>query len=273
MKKALLVLLGLAAAWGGGTAYVAARVMRTDEERARQNAAVVELGEKQAAEVRGIDSAGASLKDACAGKLPPGPARSLIEYVVRLPADERPGSTDAPRLDGLLCEVTDNGSDYLEHEPMDPPQPLLGWGAQLARAASPDDWARRLDEAAEFAGRTAQLRFVAITAFSELTPARSRVDLLGQGGVFDPGHSRYRTRVVAFPSGQTVCEGSGEGRLQQKEVIGHGGSAEDARSQLERKLGQAWVAATVASPLDDLCEAGGKSLCFATDLALDAPDW
>ena len=68
-------------------------------------------------------------------------------------------------------------------------------------------------------------------------------------------------------------EGAGDGRLEMKKVIGHGSSAGDARSQLERKLADAWVEATVASPLDDLCEVGGKGLCEATRLEIDAPDW
>jgi hypothetical protein len=84
--------------------------------------------------------------------------------------------------------------------------------------------------------------------------------------------------VVTFPSGSLVCEGVGKGRMVAK-VIGHGRARDSfdaktaARSDLERKLEEKWVRATLGSPLEDVCEAGGEKLCFSARLMTDGPDW
>jgi hypothetical protein len=273
MKKVLLGLLVLAVLYGGGVVYVASRLEAASAARATQDAQVAALGEKVAAEVRAIDSQGASLKEACAGKLTEGGARSLVEYALALPEGERPSLDGESSFAAQICALTDTGSQYLEMTPMDPPRPRRGWDVALARSVSPDDWARLLEGAADDRALYDELRYVLVAHFSDLTPARIELDLAGQGTTFDPGRSRYRARVISFPGGETVCQGTGEGRLEQKEVIGRGSSAASALGQSERKLADAWHKATVASPLHDLCATGGKSLCFATNLAVDAPDW
>jgi len=273
MKKILLGLLVLLVLYAAGVGYVGSRLKGAWAARERQNAQVAALGEKVAVEVSAIDATGATLKDACKGKLTAGSRGTILEYVVKLSEGDRPALDGAPRLDGLICRMTWVETAYLEQEPMDPPRPSYGWDVALGHAVSPDDWSRELEKASRWQGITGALRYVAVTHFSELRPATPTFDLSGESKTFQPGGSRYRTRVVAFPSGATVCEGTGEGRLKQKEVIGHGGSTEDARSAMVRKLGGTWAEATVASPLDDLCDVGGKELCSATDLEIDAPDW
>jgi hypothetical protein len=91
-------------------------------------------------------------------------------------------------------------------------------------------------------------------------------------------HPRVRERVDRDDDERQIERVEGvlakqAGRLEQKEVIGRGSSAASALGQSERKLADAWHKATVASPLHDLCATGGKPLCFATNLAVDAPDW
>lgn len=273
MNRLLLIPLALGVGYLGGVVYVGAQLRGVSAARAQQAAAVAALGEKAAEEIAALDAAGPSLKDACRGKLAAGPPRSLVGYALKLPEAERPTLEDAPRLVGVLSAMTDNESTYLEDEVLDPPAPPVAWDLALSRAVSPDDWGRLMEEAARRQEYTGHLRYVAVTRFSELQPARASFDLAGEGGTYDAGHSRYRTRVLAFPGGATVCEGSGEGRFLQKEVIGRSGSAAGARDALTRKLDRAWLEATLATPLDDLCETGGKDLCFATNLELDGPDW
>lgn len=273
MNRLLLIPLALGVGYLAGVVYVGARLRGVSAARAQQVATVAALGEKAAEEVAAIDPAGPSLKDACRGKLAAGPRRSIVGLALAVPEGDRPRVEGGPRLAGLVSAMTDGESTYLEESPLDPPESPMGWDLALVKAVSPGDWSRLLENAARKQQYTQQLRYVAVTHFSELQPARASFELGKKGGTYDAGHSRYRTRVVAFPGGATVCEGSGEGRFLQKEVIGRSGSAEGARAALERKLDQAWLEATLVTPLDDLCETGGKDLCFATNLELDGPDW
>jgi hypothetical protein len=85
-------------------------------------------------------------------------------------------------------------------------------------------------------------------------------------------------KVVSFPDGKPVCEGAGKGRMVEK-VIGHGKAKSDfdaqseAEHNLERKLEEKWREATLGSPLQDLCAAGGEKLCSMTELMTNGPDW
>lgn len=61
--------------------------------------------------------------------------------------------------------------------------------------------------------------------------------------------------------------------LKLPKVTGHGGSLGDAASDSERKLSDDWAEATIASPLDDLCELIGKELCLATNMEVEPIDY
>jgi hypothetical protein len=146
----------------------------------------------------------------------------------------------------------------------------------LSRRAEFYEWPRDLEDRAEKAAETAELKYVAVALFSDLSPAS--LPFLREDGTFDAGRAEYRVRVVTFPSGSLVCEGVGKGRMVAK-VIGHGRARDSfdaktaARSDLERKLEEKWVRATLGSPLEDVCEAGGEKLCFSARLMTDGPDW
>ena len=134
---------------------------------------------------------------------------------------------------------------------------------------SPDDWSRHLEYAATSRSRTEAVKYVVLTSFLSLRAPS--VSLMGD--TFTAGSGDYRSRVVRWPSGETICQGSGRARMELSKVTGHGGSAGDAASDSERELSDNWVQATLASPLDDVCAAGGKDLCTATANRLTPVDW
>ncbi len=268
MKKVLLGVLVLALAYAGAATFVASRFVAASRALQVQNAEISALGEKVAEQVRNIDASGPSLQQACAGKLVEGAPRSLVAYA--LESTEAEGS---PRIAKVIYALTEGDGGYLDQFGMPATAPAYGWDVGLAHALSPDDWPRELERASGKQALYAQLRYVVVSHFSELTPATVRFDAEGKNGAYDAGHARYRARVIAFPSGETVCEGSGDGIFEQKEVVGHGTNKDDARTSMLNKLSGAWMQATIASPLHVLCAVGGKALCSATDLAVDAPDW
>jgi len=64
-----------------------------------------------------------------------------------------------------------------------------------------------------------------------------------------------------------------------KKVVGHGTARDDyqaqdaAKENAAHKLESMWLGGTLASPLHDLCDVGGKELCFEVSVVTDAPDW
>lgn len=272
MKRLFLALAALAVAYCLAWAAVSMVVHRAEEERFAQDQAVVALGQKLAPELEGFFG-GEPLQEACKGKLTPGGRHSLALYTVLLDPALRL-SADGPRVDGKL--VAWSGT-YVSVDPADPLRPPPGLTDVLARLASPDEWGWRLEKKDELRRETAELRYVAAAQFSNLTPA-SIPFLAKEEGKFDPGSADYKVKVVSFPEGKLVCEGTGKGRMVEK-VIGHGKAKDSfdaqraARQDLERKLVEKWVGATLGSPLEDLCEVGGEPLCFSVKLMTDGPDW
>lgn len=270
MKRFFLVLGALAIfyvlAWVG----VSLVVLKAEEERAAQDRAVVALGQKLKPEVEGYFGS-ELLKEACKGKLTPGGRRSLALYT--LPLGEVLPSLEGLRVDGKLAAWS---GTYVTVEPTDPPPSPPSFSTILARLSSPDEWGWRLEKKDELRKETQELRYVAVALFSNLTAAS--LPFLGKEGTFDPGSADYKVKVVTFPDGKPVCEGTGEGRMVQK-VIGHGKARDSfdaeraARSDLERKLGGKWMQATIGSPLEDLCDVGGEPFCFSVKLMTDGPDW
>lgn len=271
MKRFLLVLAALGSlyllAWVGVTLLV----KKAEDERAAQDRAVVALGQKLAPELDGLLGAD-PLAEACRGKLAPGGPHSIALYTVPLEPAFRP-SADGKRVDGVLAAW---GGTYVNVDPADPLKPPPDFLELLARMASPDEWARRLEHKDALHAETAELRYVAVAQFSSLTPAS--VPVLGDGDTFDPGTADYKVKVVGFPGGAAVCEGQGRGRMVQK-VVGHGRARDSfdakrvARQDLERELVDRWVQATIGSPLEDLCAVGGEKLCFSAGLMTDGPSW
>lgn len=261
---AAVVLLGVLA-WLAGTFYVASNQKSAADLRSTQEAQIAAMGEKAAGELRAL--VGPSLAEACAGKVPTGKPESFVTYSLKLPELERPAlSGSMKRVDAIITRMNSR-NEYLQGTGLDPPRPP--GGLPLAYSMSPDDWARLLRDADEEKRQTEAVRVVLFTVFSSLRAPS--VNFARDG--FSPGSGDYRTRVVAFPSGQVLCEGTGAAHLKLTKVTGHGGSSGDAQADSERELSDYWVRATVSSPLDDVCTAGGTALCDATRLEISPPDW
>lgn len=251
--------------WLGGTSFVALQLKAAGDERQAQNAQIVAMGEKAAAELRAIE--GPPLTEACAGKLPTATPDGFVTYSLKLPALERPTmSGSMKRVDGIVTRMNDR-HEYLEHTGFDPPPADDGLPFQYSM--SPDDWTRLLRDAEQTRQQTAAVKVVLLDAFSELRGPT----LTLMRDTFSAGGGTYRARVVAFPSGQVLCEGTGAVHMKVTKVTGHGGSAGDAQADSERELSDDWVRAAISSPLDDVCKAGGDALCSATRLEVSPPDW
>jgi hypothetical protein len=249
MKVIAAIVALLVVGWGAGTFSVAFSDKAADDARRAQEAAIAALGEKVADELAALQ--GSSLKEACANRLPKGLAESVVGYSLKLGEGERPSMRgSAKRVDAVIVRMNDH-HEYLERTELDPPRPeaRLNFTASM----SPDDWSRLMGYTELSRQRTAAVKLVILTSFSRL---RSPAVL---GDTFSPGAGEYRSRVVAWPSGKTLCEGTGTAHLKLPKVTGHGGSLGDAAFDSERKLSDDWAEATIASPLDDVCELVGRS--------------
>jgi hypothetical protein len=243
-----------------------------EQERREQEKKVVALGQALAPALNEMTGFGDALADACKDKLTPGAPRSLALYTLPLPETERPSLSGA-RVDGRIAAWSNT---IVWTESADPVPAPRGMGDLLGRYAEWYEWPNRWESHNDFLQETRALRYVAVALFSDLHPAS--LPMFGDGKSFDPGEARYRVKVVTFPEGKPVCEGVGKARMH-KEVIGHGkarssyDAEKEAQSQVERKLREKWIEATIGSPLEDLCSAGGAPLCTHARLMTDAPDW
>ncbi|MBL8956346.1 MAG: hypothetical protein JNK82_36570 [Myxococcaceae bacterium] len=255
----LVALLG----WLGGTYYVASHGKAAHEARRKQHIDIAAAGEKAATELRALYFP--SLKEACADKLPKGPPESVVGYTLKLGDGERTGLDGyKKRLDGVAVRMNDRGEYLGEDELPEPERPL-----NLTYSMSPDDWSRYLGDDERSQQRTAAVKVVVLTVYRNLRAPS--ISLMGD--TFSAGDGEYASRVVAWPSGEKLCEGTGKVRMTLPKVTGHGGSAGDAAADSRRKLSDDWVEATLASPLDDVCEAGGRALCTVTGYELRPADW
>lgn len=267
-RKVALFLGAVLAAYVIGWGWVSWRIHAAEVRRQEQEARILAMATKATAQVDALpEYVSASLQEACTPKLEPGAARSLAVYTLPLDESARP-DLNGLRADGKLAMWS--GAYVGIAEPRGRAPEL---SHALADSAEFYEWGRFLDENAAFEKETGSLRYIAIARLSELAPPSLRDD-----GTFDPGRARYRAQVLAFPSGEVLCEGTGVAR-PVKQVIGHGEARDrfdansEARRDAERKLRERWVDATVGSVVQDVCQAGGKTLCFSADVLTDAPDW
>jgi hypothetical protein len=260
MKKVLLGLGVLAVAYGIGLIVVASTEVNAEQERRAQEEKIVALGRPLALSFDGMTTYEA-VAHACKDKLTPGALRSLVVYTV---VSEQ----------GLGGRIVGYSERYVVVGEQDELRRLRTLSDALAHDASPDDWSRYLDDAKSLREETRALRYVAVVQFSDVRQAT----LAFSGELFDPGRAEYKAKVITFPDGKLVCEGVGQGHMKG-EVIGHGKGTydfqaqQDARENAAKKLKAKWFAAMAASPLHDLCFAGGEQLCFHASVLTEAPDW
>lgn len=252
MNKKLRVALLLIAAWLLGTALVSWRVRAVGSGAWERAQRIAELGEAQKDL---LHKEGPKLAAACAGKLTPQGPHALAGYTQDL------GDHD-PEVFGTLV-----AADAREPKRVAFSQAKgfyhPAFGDIFKGALNPFDWMHRL-EWARHNLMFDQTKAVAVSAVWDLEVASSTSD-----GKYDPGRARYYTRVLSFPEGQVLCEGSttlrmkgtvsGTGRAASKEL-----AQLEAASSVQRLIPFVWGRSVVATPLADLCAlAGGKELCEA----------
>lgn len=271
MKRILIGLLAVGALYAVACVVVGLLLHRSNVARREQEAQLVAMANKLAPAIEEMPLFGDSLKQACAGKLQAGGERSIALYSLPIEQGLRP-SLDGKRVDGVLASWV---GTYVGIDPADPFGPAPELSRSLSRALEFYEWPHHLEERTAFDQETSSLRYLVVAKFSDLSaPSLPFSDT----GTFDPGSAKYHAKVVSFPEGAVICEGTGEARMVEK-VIGHGQGEDrfdahaNARSELELKLRDKWIDATVGSVLEDVCEAGGKHLCFSAGLMTSGPDW
>jgi len=244
--------------------------------RKRMNAGVIrvgrvlELATLAAPELEQAKQEPPSLRAACAGKLVPGSAGSLLGFSPLLPPARRPNlPKDTDRVDATLTWVTTSLQIHVQTSTYESAPPDVTWGDALDQNFDPSDWSRHLSSAALGAPESAQARYLAVSVYDSLVVPTTE----GDGWV--GGSGRYRTRVVSFPDGATVCEGGGQVRMTNRVAAGgQGRNKLDAQLEAAGKLTTlvpfVWTRAVSISPIDDLCAAGGPELCEVTSTELAA---
>jgi hypothetical protein len=247
MKKAKIAAV-LVVVWLVGTLAVAGWV-KFQETGARKRAdRIVELG---AAQKDLLNKMGPNLVKACTGKLTPQGTYALAGYI------QAGGKHDPDVFDTIVSAnsnepkrvASSSGTHFY-----DPP-----FSDKVKENLNPFDWIGHL-ERARHTLMLDQTKYVAVSAVWGLVTAEATDD------GYDPGAAQYYTRVLTYPEGNVVCEGSTTLRMKGT-ITGTGRGMfgkSDAESSARRLIPMVWSSSVVATPLADLCAlAGGEELCTA----------
>lgn len=201
------------------------------------------------------------LAEACAGKLPQGGPRSIAGYVAQV---EPAGLPALPKSYMFLDQAVLGVAEGVRLAMDDRHVPDLGvnsFGTDLQLALDPTGWGRRLSRAKAGSPELAEVKLLVAARYASLQlPAKVDDDH------FRWGRGAYGARVVEVPSGKVLCEGRGEVRSKlQVSASGRGatkGEAQaDAAGRLDDNLLFSFLLSAKASPLLEVCDAGGRTLC------------
>lgn len=257
MKK---LLLGLLALYLCGVAVVTIVLFLFETASSTRLRRVVELGE-QHAPLPG--AAQPPLKEACAGKLTPGGPRTIASYVAKMDPAKRPSlEKEYWHVDQTVLGVHDIIQLELTDHFLEPvSDPSLGQALQIA--LDPTSWSNRVRWAYLGHPELRETKYLVVARYASLT--LPSVD----GNTFEPGAGDFGARVLAFPSGEVLCEGRGRVEMMDR-VTGSGRGSSDAAAKQEasesaRKMVPfVFTKAVTASPLNALCATGGDALCGLT---------
>jgi hypothetical protein len=220
---------------------------------------VKELGEKQAPLPREDMK---PLKEACAGKLTPGDKHVIAAYVAKLAPEKMPTlEKDYYRVDESVVGVTTFWNFDVTEDSL-----RTISDASLPRVSDildPTIWKSHLGRARVGSPELNELKYLVVARYDSLTPP------VVSGSSFSGAEGTYGARVLAFPSGEVLCEGYSEmGMPSRVSAGGRGATKEaaeaDAASRAAELVPFVFTKAVVISPLNELCNVGGKELCEKT---------
>lgn len=218
-----------------------------------------ELGEKHAP----LPTDGMKpLREACEGKLTPGDAHVIAAYVAKLAPSKMPTlEKDYYRVDESVVgvesfwnfDVTDSSLREISEASI----------PRFSDIIDPTIWKMHLGCARVGSPELNELEYLIAARYESLsTPSVS-------GSSFSGGTGSYGARVLAFPSGEVLCEGRSEvGMPSRVSAGGRGATKEEAEADAASRAADlvpfVFTKAVVISPLNELCAVGGKQLCEKT---------
>lgn len=217
----------------------------------------IDLGEKEAPLP---DPAQPLLSAACAGKLTPGGPKSIAVYVAKM-AELPPLAEDYYHVDRVLLGVSDSSflttaNSFFE----DLTVSKQSFGRSLQDSLNPADWSHNLSWAQRGSPDLQELRYLVVARYASLT----NPVVADEGYV--PGSGEFGARVLSFPDGQVLCSGRGSVRMPvQVSASGRGASSTGAEIEAAANARDivpfVFIQGAVATPLADVCAAGGPELC------------
>ncbi len=225
---------------------------RTNAMNARYRTAV-ELGEKLAPLPNGLPE---SLGEACKAKLQSGGPNTIASYVAKMETLP-PLAESYWHVDRTLLGVSDVGSLHLADRFIDGPIDDESLAHSFIYNANPFDWSRHLAWAANGSPQFADVRYLVVARYGPITMPRV------MDTTFIAGSGWFGARVLRFPSGEVLCEGTGAVRMRES-VSASGRGQLAAQSNARNLVPFVFTDSVTRAPLAEVCGAGGTELCRLT---------
>jgi hypothetical protein len=202
------------------------------------------------------------LQEACQGKLSPGKPHRIAAYVAKLAPSKMPRlQHDYDRVDESVVGVQSLWSfDVSDASLQEIPD------AELPRLSDILDvtvWSSHLESARRGNPELNDISYLIAARYESLTAPEV------SGGTFSGAEGAYGARVLAFPSGEVLCEGRAEMGMPSRVSAGGRGATQelaamDAAARAEELVPFVFTKAALISPLHQLCAVGGTELCDKT---------
>lgn len=250
-KKAIAAIVAL---YVVGTGVMFALILSATRAAEEKQARAIELGELHAKTPSADD---APIAEACKGKLTPGDEKSIAVYVAKM--KWAPSlKDDYAHVDRTLMAThevwrVNLESNFYENAKVEP-RPA---GAILKDNLNPVDLARHLKWARAGSVDLNDVKYLVVARYESLT-----LPVVGSDS-FSSGSGEYGAKVLAFPSGEVVCEGKGHVRMKER-VSASGRDKDTAKMNAGNLVEFVFTKSVVVSPLEELCDVGGTKLCELT---------
>ncbi len=255
----LKIFLGIVALYGLSAAGFAFLHRSYDAASTELRKKVRELGEKHAP----LPTEGMKpLKQACEGKLTAGDSHSIAAYVAKLAPSKMPTlEKDYYAVDESVVgvesiwrfDVTDRHLEEISEASF----------PRFSDIADPTIWKNHLKSAKAGNPELNDLKYLVVARYDSITKP------VVSGSTYTGAEGTYGARVLAFPSGEVLCEGYSEmGMPSRVSAGGRGATTElaqaDAAANAAELVPFVFTKAVVISPLHELCAVGGNELCEKT---------
>ena len=253
------IILGIVALYLVSAGTVAVLLSRFDSAAVAVRRKVAELGEKHAPLPTQQMK---PLAEACAGKLTAGGPRSIAAYVAKIAPTQMPAlQKDYWHVDQTVIGVHEVFRLELDDQHLKEIPDARG--PRIEYVLDPTMWSHHLKWSRAGSPELSELKYLVVARYESLTmPVVS-------GSTFEAGKGSYGARVLAFPSGEVLCEGKAElGMTSTVSAGGRGATNEEAQFDAASKAADlvpfVFTQAVIASPLHELCSTGGTQLCELT---------